>query len=105
MRYLAPIPTDVLLEKFDTLSGELRITPEQLGMILGISAATLQRYRDSGKPLPHVREGAKVLYRIKDVRKYIKTQPVYDSTWDFYIAKKEAYLNLPLVSKDDVDDD
>jgi len=102
MKSLSPIPTDVLLEKFDSLSGEVRITPDQLAMILGIGVGTLQDYRNRGKPPPHVREGTKVLYRMKDVRKYLKNQPVYGSTWDFHMAKKDAvYLDFPVNVKDD----
>ncbi|MBK9160274.1 MAG: helix-turn-helix domain-containing protein [Nitrosomonadales bacterium] len=101
MRSVSPIPNDVLLEKFDSLSGEIRITPEQLSLILGISVYSLQEKRRHGNLLPHVREGAKVLYRIKDVRKYLKEQPLYENYLAYYQARKDAIWDVPQKSDSD----
>lgn len=73
------IPTETVLREFDTLAGAIRLIPPQVSMLMGISVRQLEEYRSIGHPLPFVREGGKILYRVKDVRDYLNAQP--DGTW------------------------
>ena len=59
------------------MDGSDLLTPSHVAMILGVSASTLEKYRDSGAhPLPFVGEGESLVYRVDDVRNYIKSEPV-----------------------------
>jgi hypothetical protein len=69
------IPTEILLRELHSLSGSIRIIPDQVTAIIGLSRSQLlnNRTRKQGA-MPFVREGGKILYRIEDVRNYVKAQ-------------------------------
>jgi len=69
------IPTEFLLRELDTLAGDIRIIPEQVSVIIGIPKKKLVDHRLYGC-MPHVWEGGKILYRIEDVRNYLKAKEV-----------------------------
>ena len=67
--------SEVFLDGLSKMDGLALLIPSQVAMILGVSASTLEKYRDSGAhPLPFVSEGESVAYRVDDVRNYIKFQ-------------------------------
>jgi hypothetical protein len=87
----SPIPDEIVLRDFDILSGYLRLTPQQVSMIMGISLKKVEANRIYGNPPPFVKQGGKVLYRIEDVRNYLKSQPVYKSSAESIAAQKKVY--------------
>jgi len=74
-------------------------------MIMGISVVQLKINRNEGHPLPHVREGGKILYRLEDVRNYLKAQTVFKDTRAVYVARRKAnassYLGVNLSVPDE----
>jgi|WetSurMetagenome_2_1015567.scaffolds.fasta_scaffold50474_2 hypothetical protein len=83
------IPNDVVLRDFDKLSGSARLIPEQVSMIMGVSIRQLEKNRKAGHPLPYIKEGGKVLYRVEDVRNYLNSQPVYKDSAEAFAAKQK----------------
>jgi hypothetical protein len=69
------ISNDIVLREFDTLAGTIRLIPNQVSMIMGITMSQLEVNRSKGHALPYVKEGGKILYRVEDVRNYLRAQP------------------------------
>ena len=94
------IPTEVLLKELDSLAGSILIIPEQVAKLTATSKRQLKDDRENGAPPPYVKKGGSYMYRIEDVRNYLKSLPVYQSTSEEYRAKlKEngsSYLGVHL---------
>ncbi|MEG3640699.1 helix-turn-helix domain-containing protein [Magnetococcus sp. PR-3] len=53
------------------------ISPKQTAAMLGIEVTTLSNWRVSKRyPLPYVRIGRKIMYRLHDVEQFIHTRSV-----------------------------
>lgn len=67
--------SEAFLDGLSRMDGSALLIPSQVAMILGVSASTLEKYRDSGEhPLSFVRVGEGVAYRVDDVRNHLKSQ-------------------------------
>jgi hypothetical protein len=85
------IPNEIVLRDFDILSGYIRLSPKQVSMIMGVSLSTLEKNRSNGHPLPHIKEGGKILYRLQDVRNYLQSQTIFKNACEAYQARQEEY--------------
>jgi len=81
------IPNEILLKELDSLDGSILIIPEQCGMLIGSSKRQLKDDRKNGSPPPYVKKGGSNMYRIEDVRNYLKSLAVYQSTSEEFKAK------------------
>jgi hypothetical protein len=70
------IPTEFVLRELDTLSGSIRIIPAQVSIILGFSKNQLVENQCVKNALPFVKEGGKTLYRVEDVRNFLKAKRI-----------------------------
>ncbi len=71
-----------LILNLEKMPADYPLVPEEVAQILRVSVRELDEWRrpDSGHPMEHRREGLKDginLYRVEDVRNYLKSQPTF----------------------------